>query len=174
MQKLSLILGFLAVTFLFIAPKSIEAQQIKWMTWEEAIKANEQQPKKLFVDVYTKWCGWCKKMDKTTFRDKAVVQYINANYYAIKLDAEQKESIFYKDQELKFFPDAGRRGVHELAYALLDGKMSYPSYIFLDETQTRISIAPGFQEAGEFIKVLKYIGGNYYEEKSFDEYLSGK
>ena len=49
------------------------AQKIKWMTFEEAVKLNETTPKKIFIDVYTDWCGWCKRMDQTTFRNEEVV-----------------------------------------------------------------------------------------------------
>ena len=55
----------------------IQAQDINLMTWEQAAAANEKEPKKIFVDVYTDWCGWCKRMDVTTFKDPAVVALIS-------------------------------------------------------------------------------------------------
>ena len=43
--------------------KSIHAKgPINWMTWEEAVEANEKRAKKIFIDFYTNWCGWCKKI----------------------------------------------------------------------------------------------------------------
>ena len=50
------------------------------MGFEEAVAKSEKAPKKLFIDVYTDWCGWCKKMDKTTFAETEVAKYINENY----------------------------------------------------------------------------------------------
>ena len=38
-----------------------QPQKIKWMGFEEAVALGEKQPKKLFIDVYTNWCGWCTK-----------------------------------------------------------------------------------------------------------------
>ena len=147
---------------------------VKWYTWEEAIKAAEKSPKKIFVDVYTEWCGWCKKMDRNTFAKKNVAEYLNKNFYPVKLDAEQKADIKYKDSVLKYLPDSGRRGIHELAYALLEGRMSYPSYVYLDENQDRITISPGYKEADDFIKELAFISEEHYKTTTFDKYMKGK
>src|SRR5690606_32626366 len=96
-----------------------EEEEIRWMSWEQAALANEQVKKKILVDVYTDWCSWCKVMDRETFSDTVIARYINEHFYAVKLNAEQKESITWNDQEFKWIP-AGHNGVHELAYALCD------------------------------------------------------
>ena len=90
------------------------------MTWEEAVQkaSTEASPKKLFIDVYTDWCGWCKKMDKDTFQNAEVAAYMSENFYMVKLDAEQKEPIEFKGKTYNFVA-TGRRGYHELAAALL-------------------------------------------------------
>lgn len=154
-----------------VTPAPEAGSTIKWYTWEEAIKLAEKSPKKVFVDVYTEWCGWCKKMDKTTFADPMVAAYMNKNFYPVKFDAEQKEAINYKNNVLKYRGDVGRRGIHELAYALLDGRMSYPSYVYLDEAQNRITISPGYKEPPAFYKELKFISEEHYKTSSFDQYL---
>jgi len=146
--------------------------QIEWLTWEEAISRNAKEPKKLLVDVYTEWCGWCKKMDKAVFTDPAIVAYVRDNFYAVKFDAEQRAELFYDGHEFKFNPTIGRRGSHELAYALLDGRMSYPSIVYLDEYRDRISISPGFKPADKFINELTFIQGGHYRTKTYQEYLS--
>jgi thioredoxin-related protein len=173
--------AIIAVMLSFTSPEkttqtalSEEGSTIKWYTWEEAIKAAETNPKKVFIDVYTDWCGWCKKMDKTTFADPMVAAYLNKNFYPVKFNAEQKEAINYNDNMLKFRSDVGRRGIHELAYALLDGRMSYPSYVYLDEKQDRITISPGFKEAPDFYKELKYITEEHYKTTTYDKYMKAK
>ena len=78
--------------FLFIGFTAF-AQQIKWLSLEEALEAQKDNPKKIFMDVYTKWCGPCKLLDRKTFANPYVAAYISENYYAVKFDAEGQEEI---------------------------------------------------------------------------------
>ena len=72
--------------------KEIIAEKVQWMSFEEAVAKNKLEPKKIFVDVYTDWCGWCKKMDAGTFNNPVVAKYLNEKYYNVKLDAEGQGS----------------------------------------------------------------------------------
>ena len=146
--------------------------EIKWLTWQEAVELNKTHPKKVFIDVYTDWCGWCKRMDKTTFQDPSVVSYMNDNFYAVKMDAEMKEMISFKNQEFKYV-EAGKRGIHTLAYSLLEGKMSYPSFVTLDENFNRIAISPGFKKPDQLLKELKFAADELYRQQSWTEYTGG-
>ncbi|MEL6556855.1 MAG: DUF255 domain-containing protein [Bacteroidota bacterium] len=148
-----------------------EDETIQWISWEEASEliANEKSPKKVFVDVYTDWCGWCKVMDKKTFNHPEVAKYMNEKYYMVKFNAEQKEDIQYKGVTFKFVP-SGRRGYHELAAALLQNKLSYPSTVFLDEKMAIMSVVPGFVKAGEFYTIAKYFGDNEFKEKGWEDF----
>ncbi len=139
------------------------SEEIKWLTWEEAVKANETSKKKLFVDVYTDWCGWCKVMDRKTFSNPDVIKYMNEHFYAVKLDAEQKEAISWNGKEFTWV-DSGRNGVHTLAYSLLDGKMSFPSFVFLTENFERIRISKGFKEAAKFMEELRFAAEEKYKK----------
>lgn len=149
---------------------TLSAQQIEWMSWSEAMAANEKEPRKILVDVYTDWCGWCKKMDKSTFVDPKVVATVHKKFYAVKLDAEQKGTIDWAGHTFKFRADAGRKGVHELAVALLDSRMSYPSIVYLNEQQQRITIAPGFKAADAMLTELNFIGGEHYKTTTYAEF----
>lgn len=136
------------------APLAPPAQEVKWLSWEEAMELSLKEKKKIFLDVYTDWCGWCKRMDQTTFKDQQVASFLNDNFYPIKLNAEQRADITYQGKVFKF-RDVGRRGVHELAYSLLDGKLGYPSYVYLNEKQERIAISPGYKPADQMLQELK-------------------
>ena len=141
------------------------------MSMEEAyaLTLTESTPKKIFIDVYTDWCGWCKRMDKATFQNPEVAAYMNEHYYNVKFDAEQKESIEILGNTFEFVPQ-GNRGYHELAAALLNGKMSYPTVIFMNGKFEMLSPVPGYQEAGPFMDIAKYFGDNIYTEKSWQDY----
>lgn len=148
------------------------APQLEWLTWTEAIKRMEsdKKPKKLLVDLYTDWCGYCKKMDRETFSDPWVVRYIDEHFYPVKFNAEKPGDLVYKKHTFTYDKTRGRNGVHTLAFALLDGNLSYPSLVYLDEKQTRIAISPGFKPANSFLTELKFIAGNHFEKMDYNTF----
>lgn len=152
--KLFFMKRLLLLSILLFAAGSSIAQNIQWMKWSDAIAANKKKPKLIFVDVYTNWCGWCKVMDNKTFSDPEVAKYMSENFYCVKLDAEQKEDITYNKMVFKYKTDARS---HELAISLLDGQMSYPSFVFLNSKEQRITIIKGYQEAAVWLQNLKSI-----------------
>jgi thioredoxin-related protein len=152
--------------------ETVSAEKINWLTFEEAVKRNLKNPKKIFIDVYTDWCGWCKKMDQTTFLDKDVIAYMNENFYAVKFDAEQTESIeFMGHTFINPNPMGTQKGTHQLAAALLQGKMSYPSYVFMNEENIGITVLPGYANAQQLLNALKYIATNAYLDTRWDDFL---
>lgn len=55
----------------------------------EELKIEAKKNRKVyFIDFYTSWCGFCKKLDATTFRDPELGKYIDKHFLAYKLDAE--------------------------------------------------------------------------------------
>lgn len=144
--------------------------KIKWLTWEEALEKSKIEKKKIFIDIYTDWCGWCKKLDKTTFAENHIYKYINENYYAIKFNAEMETPVTLKGVEYKFIRN-GNRGYHDLAAQLLQGKMSYPSMVFMDEDFNLIQAIPGFQDISTFEMIVSYFGSNSHKSTPWNRYM---
>lgn len=146
----------LLIVFMLVWGVRAQAQnhQVNWMTWEQAIEANKTVKKKIFIDLYTDWCGWCKVMDRNVFQDSAVAAYMNEHFYCVKFNAEQKADIQYQQVVFRYKPEYK---AHDLAVSLLEGKMSYPSLVFLSEKEQKLTVIKGYQEKEVFLKNLKIV-----------------
>lgn len=143
--------------------------KVNWMTFEEAVAASKIEKKKIFIDVYTDWCGWCKVMDKNTFSKKVIADYLNENFYPVKLDGEQREPIEFRGTTFKYIP-SGQKGYHQLAAALMNGQLSYPTVVFLDEEFNMIQPLKGYQKPEEFDMILKFLGDNHFKSTKWEEF----
>lgn len=164
-------LAFIGISsFGFISKGGGDEKGIHWMSFDEAVKLNEKHPKKIFIDVYTQWCGWCKKMDAETYTDPAIINYINANFYAVRLDAETADTFHFKDH--KFFnPKPHTRGyTNELASSLLDGKMGYPTTVYMDENVQRLTYVQSYISAADLMPILQYFAENKYKTMKFEDF----
>ena len=158
------------MTLLCVAASAQE--KIQWMDFEEAVAAAQASPKKIFVDVYTDWCGWCKRMDQTTFQDPAVVKYMNENFYAVKFDAERTDTVRFQGYDFVSGPSQfGRKGTHQLAAAMLQNKLSYPSYVIFNEALKEIQVIPGYQEVKNFLPILHFFAEDAYLTKTWKDFL---
>ncbi|HEX7015836.1 MAG TPA: DUF255 domain-containing protein [Cyclobacteriaceae bacterium] len=141
--------------------------QVKWMTFEEAVQRSKTEKKKIFIDVYTDWCGYCKIMDKNTFNDPEVARILNEDFYPVKFNAEQREDVEFDGHVFRYVP-AGR--YHELAASLLNNKLSYPTVVFLTENFEMIQPLPGYRKAEEFHMIVQYIGEDHFKTKTWQEF----
>ncbi len=150
--------------------KPVETKpSIQWLSFEEAVLLNKTQPKKIFIDVYTDWCGWCKVMDKNTFTDPKVIAYMNTYYHAVKFDGEQRADVTFQGNVFKFIA-RGNKGYHELAASLLGGKLSYPTVVFLDDQFRMIQPLPGYQKPENLLPVLMFFGEDYHTRMSWEDF----
>ena len=172
LPSLFAVAGLLVLAAFRTVPPSPQPQPapLKWYTWEEAVELNKTKPKKIVIDVFTDWCGWCKRMDRSTFVDEKVMEYMAANFYPVKLNAEQKADIQFNGETFKYVDTGNGRGVHTLAYSLLDGQMQYPTVVYLNEKYERIMISAGFKEPADLMKELRFSAEEHYNNTSWEQY----
>jgi thioredoxin-related protein len=169
---LFLVLSTITVHFQAVSQTDTKTK-VNWITLEQADELRKQEPRKVLIDVYTDWCGWCKRMDATTFTNSDLVEYVNDNYYMVKLDAEQKEPITIGGKTYEFV-EQGRRGYNQIAKELLQGKMSYPTIVFLDENMNMIQPLPGYRDAKELMPILEYLATEAYKTTPWEVWLKNR
>ena len=160
---------FLLSTILLFTIALNAQDGIKWHSLTEAIELNKAEPRNFIIDVYTDWCGWCKRMDAQTFSNQIIADYVNENYYAVKFNAEQKGTITVGDREYKFV-DNGSRGYHDMAVILTKGRLSYPTIVYLDKDLRHLDVAPGFVNAQQLEVYLTYFNEGADKKTSFEKY----
>jgi thioredoxin-related protein len=134
--------------------------EIKWMSYDEALKHSRKKPKKIFVDVYTDWCGWCKKMDKTTLKDPRIIAYMNKHYYAVKLNAESDKAVSFQGKAMTEKELAGK--VFKIT--------GYPSTVYLESDEKIIQPVPGYMDVPTLDKILHYIGEDHYKTTTWENF----
>ncbi len=153
------------------ALRPAEPVKINWMTLEEALEKSKTEKRKIFIDVYTDWCGWCKHMDATTFTDQGVVKYLNEYYYAVKFNAEQERDIVFRDKVYRFkrSPNGGR-GCHELAAEWLQNRISFPTTVILDEQANMIQPIQSYLDAAKMAAIINYFGGDNHKKTPWETF----
>ena len=150
-------------------PDQAEAQDIKWMTLEQAVERNKTNPRPILVDVYTDWCGYCKRLDAYTFSDRHIVEYIQANFWAVKFNAEQLDTVTFQGKAYAPKPSTAH-GTHPLAIALTQGKLSYPTIVYIDEESNLITSVAGYMAPHQLEPILHYVAEKKYIDTPFQEF----
>jgi thioredoxin-related protein len=146
-----------------------QSNPVKWYSIEEAAALAQASPRPIFVDAYTDWCGWCKRLDKDTFSHPVIAEILNSKFYAVKFNAESKDPVAFQGRT--FINDGKMGPTHQLAYALLQGKLSYPTVAFLTAKSELITPVPGYRGAKDFEPMLEYFGGTSWQKQSYEEFL---
>jgi thioredoxin-related protein len=156
------------------------AKTIQWLSVEEAQAKAKKVPKPLFMDVYTQWCGPCKMLDRNTFSDPKLAEYVNKNFYAVKFDAESGAPVTWKGQKLEN-PDynaamtGGRNGTHHLTYAIanVNGRIAYPTIVYLDSELNVLAPVQGYMTPQQMEPILTYFGEGHYKTQDYQAFMAG-
>ncbi|MDO9184988.1 MAG: DUF255 domain-containing protein [Bacteroidia bacterium] len=144
---------------------------VKWYTFGEAVELQKKNPKPIMVDVYTTWCGPCKMMSTNTFGNPIIAKYLNEHFYPVKFNAETRDSVAFNGIVFKNNnPPETKRPVHDFAISILDGKLSYPSVVFLDADIKRIHTVVGYYQAVQFEPMLKFFATGIYKNTKYEDF----
>ncbi len=144
---------------------------VSWTPITKAAASNPNQTKMYFIDFYTSWCGWCKKMDNSTFMDPVVAAILNQYYVPIKFNAEGNETVTWAGNTYTAPASSGKRGsAHPFTRAVLGAKLGYPSFAIFNEKQGLVTILQGYQHAYDFSVVLWYLCSGDSNKYTFDKY----
>lgn len=130
MKSLIILVGLVASVSVF----GQEVEGIKFIkeNLAQAKTVATANEKIIFVDAYTTWCGPCKMMDRTTFKDEAVAEYYNENFVNLKLDMEKGKGP---------------------SFAQMHSVRGYPSLLFLNAGGELVHRSLGFQDGKRFLKL---------------------
>lgn len=149
------------------------AQKVEWQTIEKSAKTELKGNTKLFfVDFYTSWCGWCKKMDRETFANPVVAKILNTYFIPVKFDAEGNAEFYWNGTKYNNAPsNSGRSNTHNFAKSMLGAKMGFPSFGIFSNNQERITIIQGYHPADEFVIMLWYFASGDHKRYAYEKYV---
>lgn len=136
-----------------------QKQQINWLTFEQLEDSLTVKPKKVFINFYADWCAYCKKMDDAAFKNKEVIKLLNSNFYAVKMDAESKDSITF-DGKVFTNKEIGkkRNPTHQIPLLLgkrKDKNFTLPLTLLLDKNFNILERNFNYISPKEMIKILE-------------------
>jgi thioredoxin-related protein len=155
----------LALVVFFLLPvcmgtlRAGDKSKLQWFSFENGLVEARKTNKKVLVDVFTDWCGWCKKMDADTYSNPGIADYLQKKYVVVKLNAESSVKQAYKGKQYT---------ERELASEF--GVTGYPTTIFFTSDGIGITALPGYADATNFGTILSYIGDDHYLNTKFEDY----
>jgi thioredoxin-related protein len=160
-MRLALLLTVCLATFLSAAPAAAARSALPWRAWDAGLAEARTSGRHVLVDVYTDWCGWCRRMDAEVYARPEVREYLARKFVLVKLDAEAADAARYEGRAFTSRTLAARFNVS-----------GYPTTIFLKPDGGHLFNVPGYVPADRFLMVLRYVGeGHQGRGEDFSQYL---
>lgn len=134
--------------------------KLEWLTFDAATALAAKQQKHMIVDIYTTWCGWCKVMDRKTYGDPDVADYLSRNFILARVNGESPSKLHWQGQELS-----------ERQFARVVGVTGYPATYFLKPDAEMLGGVAGFIQKPEFMIYAKYVSTRWYERGKIQDYM---
>jgi thiol:disulfide interchange protein len=127
-----------AILFACTLATHARAGSVDWeRNYDQALEKAKADKKLVMVDIYTDWCGWCKKLDQVVYKDKAVEEKLGKDFVSVKINPETNA------KGAKLVKEFGTRG--------------YPYIVFTDAAGKKIAEIRGYVPAAEFLKQLEQL-----------------
>lgn len=156
-----LMLGLGIATLAQAQNNTANVDGIEWKEWANRDDTGARQQKTM-IYLYTNWCAWCKRMEDEVYQNAEVSRLINRHFAAVKFNGESREPQTYRGETYNYVKD-GRVSYHQLAAKWLNGRLSFPSVVFLDENGVVIQAISGPRTVEQMEQVLIYFGENHYK-----------
>jgi thioredoxin-related protein len=156
-KSLAKVGAFLLTMALTVSSHSVRAAAgqgpaVQWRGWDRGLEEAKSSGRPVIVDVYTDWCGWCRRMEANVYSRPEVRDYLSRKFVAIKLDAEASDAARYEGRAFTSRSLAARFGVS-----------GYPTTLFLRPAGEHLVSVPGYVDADRFLQVLRYIGDGHMD-----------
>ncbi len=129
--------------------------EIKWMDFNKGYELAKKKNKIMLVDVYTDWCGWCKRMDKDAYEKAPIISAVNADFIPVKFNPEIKGAMY--NFEGRVYTGEQLAGV--ISNYQISG---YPTTIFIYPKTKNTELVPGYNNAEQMAPILSEVKKKFY------------
>ncbi len=136
---------------------------ITWLKYDDGLELAKKEGKKVFVEFTARWCGYCRKMRATTFKDPSVIELLNEHYISVSVDGDSRDTLVI---------DGWITSERKLARQFR--VTGYPTFWFLTPDAKPIAPVKGYRDAKTLTQILDYLKDDLYKTVKFDEYLAKK
>ncbi len=137
--------------------------EIDWQKYDVGLAQAKKEGKKIFVEFTAKWCGWCKRMHATTFKDPDVVNLLDKYYVTVSVDGDSQDSL-----NIDGYITTEKRLAREYRVT------GYPTYWFLTPEAEPIAPVKGYRDAQSLGDILDYLKDDQYKTVKYEDFIRDK